>query len=67
MKRENKIEIVQRIGVDQQAYDILRAQKTKQKKSMAEIVVELIINSFQDGGHKIKTREIPNKKAGEQN
>ena len=45
--RKKEIEIWQKIGVDKETYDILRAEKKKQKKSMMRIVKELIKHSYE--------------------
>jgi hypothetical protein len=46
MYRETKINIVQRLGIDQEAYALIRDQKRVQKKSMAEIVCNLIKKTY---------------------
>lgn len=44
--REKIIEIFGRIGIDKEAYQLLRIQKKVQKKSMAEIVTRLIKETY---------------------
>ena len=46
MIREKIIEIFGRIGVDKEAYELLRIQKKEQQKSMAEIVTNLIKEKY---------------------
>lgn len=46
MIRDKIIKIFGRIGIDKDAYQLLRIQKKLQKKSMAEIVTNLIKENF---------------------
>lgn len=41
--RDDKLELIQRIGVTQEVYDILRKMKKDQKLSMAKIICNLIL------------------------
>jgi hypothetical protein len=43
---EEQLEIFARIGVTEEAYDLLRKEKRRSKLSMAKIVSELIIKSL---------------------
>ena len=40
---ELKLKIHQRIGVTKEVYEILRREKRKQKKSMAQIICDLVL------------------------
>ena len=44
--RPKELETYQKIGVDKETYDLLRSQKTKQKKSMMRLVKDLIIEKY---------------------
>ena len=47
MDKETKLNLVKKIGVTEEVYEILRKQKRKQKKSMAKLVCELIIQKYE--------------------
>lgn len=44
--RKPELLAINKIGVDQETYDILRKQKKLQKKSMMRLVKELIIEKY---------------------
>lgn len=46
MIRTRELETYQKIGVDKETYDLLRAEKKKQKKSMMRIIKNLIIKEY---------------------
>ena len=48
MTREAEIERYSHIGIDKETYDLLRAQKTKQEKSMMRIIKNLVIEKYAD-------------------
>lgn len=46
--RQPEIEQYRKIWIDKECYDLLRAQKKKQGKSMTRLVKDLIIKYFKD-------------------
>lgn len=44
--REEELEIYARIGVTEEAYDLLRKEKKNQKLSLAKIASQLIIEKY---------------------
>ena len=46
MDKEIKLNLVKKIGVTKEVYKILRKEKSKQKKSMAKLVCEIIIQKY---------------------
>ena len=46
--RETKLKLEKRVYLTKKAYKILRQQKRKQKKSMAEIACDLIKENFKE-------------------
>ncbi len=44
--RKKEIETYQKVGVDKETYDLLRAEKKKQKKSMMRIIKNLIEEKY---------------------
>lgn len=51
MIREAEIERYSHIGIDKETYDLLRAQKTKQEKSMMRIIKNLVIEKYATNNH----------------
>ncbi len=44
--REEQLEIYARVGVTKEAYELLRADKKKQKLSLAKLASTIIINHY---------------------
>jgi len=47
--KEEQLEIYRRVGITKKVYGILREQKKKQKISMAKIICNLIIKTYDNG------------------
>jgi hypothetical protein len=45
--RKPELNLEKRIGITKEVHDILRRERKKQRKSMARIVNDLIINSYE--------------------
>jgi hypothetical protein len=44
--RKSELDLKKRLGITEEVYKILRAEKIKQKKSMARIVNDLILKNY---------------------
>ena len=45
-KKEEKLNLAKKIYITEEAYDLLRKAKAKEKISMAKIVCNLVINKY---------------------
>lgn len=55
--REEKLSLEKQVRVTKDVYNILREQKRKQKLSMAKIVCNLILNTYEHSGTKKQTNQ----------
>jgi len=46
MIREAEIERYSHVGIDKETYELLRAEKTKQKKSIMRLIKNLVIEKY---------------------
>jgi hypothetical protein len=46
--REEQLEIFARVGITEEAYDLLRKDKKKQKLSLAKLASTIIINHYKN-------------------